>query len=355
MNGIRSLAVALFIGAVFLSGCGNEEDGSCYVWPYQNLPDPNLENIWPNEDGTSWSFEYAYRQWDWGGFRLYPDPDSVPPLPSLDEFASFLACHEIGPNPQATRGTYRLEFDGDITTESGVTAQNLTETLEARGSDVSPTPARPQLPSFLARLAIARPDLRDRVLGLVGSRQEGLLLVDPGVRHGTSGRNASPTADESCLLDAAREPMFIHGYAWRKTEEWIGTFGDVDTLLAWKFLESNLEPCHEFTHQLVPGLADDVFLHCRILRQVVFRTKAGVFNNATECLYVLDYGIWEETDFTGTPVGWSRNVDCGIVVYAPTIGPLYDYERIWPIVGEPGDPGFGDVTVSLTSWTKIEH
>jgi hypothetical protein len=350
---MRSKIVCCFVAGLMvaglLSGCG-DSDCNCPTCAYLELPDPTLENIWPNEDGTWWSYEYGYRYWGLSGSVFYPESASVPPIPPLTELAHLIDCNEPGPEPEIFSGTYRLAFDGEITTESGVTAQHLKETLDTDGQRRAAAISNPFSPVLLGRLAIARPDLAGKIKAL-GRARAGSAVPSGHEAHSgrLDGGAQTYNVSEDLLLDAAREPLLIHGYAWAKTQAWIGTYGDLDTLVAWKFLESDLEPCHEFTHRLIPEITDDVYLHCRILRNSAFETPAALFGNTIQCLYVVDYGIWAATDAHGEILGWTRDFDYGMVVYAPTVGPIYDYERCLVSAGDSDYLGIGDVALGLTA------
>jgi hypothetical protein len=224
-----------------------------------------------------------------------------------------------------THGIYRLQFDGMLTTMSGATGQNLVETFEAVPPAKPARPASAARPNaaFLARLLRARPDLQDRIAGAA------------------PGASDSPMDTPQLLL------LFLDGGAWVKSDQWIGAYGDLDTLLAWKYLESDLSPGHEFSHQLVPKIASDVFLHGRVQRRLTWNTEVGTHENALECLYLIDYGVSTATDQDGLPIGFFRDIDYGAVVYAPEVGPVYCYERVLVTVGDTLGPGLGDARLQL--------
>lgn len=341
--------------ALIASGCSDDgvtEPPCCHETP-------TIANIWPNEDQTSWSYAYEFRSWLGYGWKLYDTEEDVPPAPSLDEVLVLMIHHGIGDNPASLYGKYSLEFDGDTTTMSGVIAQNLRETLVPSGNGGSASIAdlvAPLVDPLLVRLAIARPDLRDRVLELMGPA--GKTLRERFESAGGPGCDAAVSILGD-LGQAMPEPLFIHGYAWRKTSEWIGTFGDVDTLLAWKFLDADLTPGHEFVHQLVPSLAADVYLHCRVLRRLGVRTPAGKFVGALECIYMVDYGVTQlitpEPASPGESTsGWARLFEYGNAVYIPNVGPVYSYQRMLVGAGDPPGTGYGDIQIILNDATTLE-
>ncbi len=323
------------VACLFVTGCGDDEPSR----PKDGSPVATISNIWPNDDGRAWTYACTQRTWGTWGPKTYPTEEDVPPVPTMSEIAAILGSHPIGDSPDTLLGVYRLKFQGSITTPSGVTAQYLTESLEVPGS--SPVASAPVSfeKALLARLMVARPDLRDKIAAYAGSGAASL----PGPGNHVDGKISS------VIAQAHRDPLLIHGYAWKKSDRWIGTYGDLDTLLAWKFLEAPLFWHHEFTHQLLASFMDDLFEHCRILGRSSVQTEAGLFQGALECLYVIDYGILTWTDEYGNFMGYSRLFDYGTVVYAPNVGPVYSYER-WMV--EPGDSlttGMGDLTLSLVN------
>lgn len=290
------------------------------------LPDPTLDNLWPNADGASWTYALEERIWSEGLGDLYivETPEEVPPPPTLDQVAALLEEHPHEPVTDEDEGYFILRFDGEITTDSGVTAQNLAEVVIWTPEAVGPRAATGE--ALMRRILAVRPDLRARAAEL-------------GLRA---------AARESASRDLM-EPLLLHGYAWEKTSEHIGTYGDLDQLLAWKFLESDLTIGHEFTHQLVPELADDIWLHARIIAVGTVRTPAGRFRKAVTCLYAVDYGVTQVSTQEEPLIGYARVIDYGTVSFAPAIGPVHSYERIFVSVGETGfGEGSGELEVSLT-------
>jgi hypothetical protein len=122
--------------------------------------------------------------------------------------------------------------------------------------------------------------------------------------------------------------LFLHGnVAWLKTANHIITYGDVDTLPAWKYLDSNIVPGHEFKFQLVPSLADNIYLHGRVVGKKTVVTPEGTYTNAIECEYSVDYGIGTQTDDQGKLVGHYRSIAYGTVAYVDSVGPIAETGR----------------------------
>jgi len=275
------------------------------------------------------------RDWSAPPIRTYPTAAEVPSIPSFDDVAALLGNHPIGTDPVATSGGYRLKFNGTKTTLSGVTGQNL----EASVFDLGAGSARlrtdaakvTETPGFIRALVRARPDLREKI-----------LTRWPDATRLQSAPSSSGAAE-------VYMPLFLFGYVFEKTREYIGSYGDLNLDLSWKYLEANLQPGSEFSMQLVPDLADNVFLHVRVLREVTAETALGRLPRAIQVLYLVDYGVNEETDGYGNPTGFSRAFGYGAITYAPRVGPVASYERTFVGVGEPLHPGYGDQTISIVA------
>lgn len=266
-----------------------------------------MSRLWPNEDGRTFDYAVTDRALTGGAPKLFPTPAAVPEV-TMSQVAALL-----GVPPAIEPGTgsdyaFRLRFEGDMTTQSGVRTQNLVESLP-----LVMAPLRGGEAEFLARLARARPDLRARI-----------------ARY----------APLATTLAVPAYPNFIHGYGFLKGPQWIGSYGDVDTVLAWKFLESNVSVGHTFQQQLVPSLADDVFLKARVARTLSYAVPGrGTVRNCLEVHYLIDYGIMEWADQSGTITGYTRWIDYGRVIYAPDVGPVLDEERRGAFAGTPPSPG----------------
>lgn len=292
----RWWVVAGIIVLALCAGCWNDDDGGGPIRP-------TLDSVWPNADGNAWTYALAMSARAGMGPPIYGTPEEVPSLPSWTELAELLDAAATGAPADTGTGVMRLRFDGMITTEGGAAAQYLAEEYyESTNSGL--TRRTPDLRwQFLRVLATARPDL------------SGALRVLPG----------GPAALEPTrYLDP---PLFLHGYAWEKTTERIAGYGDLNDEISWLFLESNLGAGHEFTLQLVPELADDVYLHGRIGDRRDIAVETGVYRGCIECLYVVDYGVVNLTSESGGSLGYCRPLSVGIIVYAPGVGPVYSHER----------------------------
>jgi hypothetical protein len=287
--------------------------------------------IWPHEDGSGWAYRLTSRSWDQPPPVLYPTPGDVPVL-SMDDAIRLLGTEPTGANPETSIGSYRLQFEGLVTTLSGVTRQNLKETLEQGASATAPSiiassPTAHARPAFLDLLRRARPDLAKKM-----------------------DRNAPSIATHAVATQAAAtlfRPTLLHGYAWEQTDQWIGTYGDLNQQIAWIFLTPDLRPGSELSLQLVPDLANDVFLHVRVLGWRSVETEAATFHRALDVGYLVDFGISQITDVDGNTLGYTRASLFGTIDYAVGVGPVRSYERL-QIVVDPLNRGNSDETASLT-------
>lgn len=277
----RTLGWALALVLTLSAGCNDT--------PVSPL-NPTVGALWPNEDGRAWSFSTTFRTWPPvpEGDYLYPDPDSIPPAPSLDAIVRVLDSNFTPPaGYEELAADYTLQFDGQRITRSGVTAQNLSARVEVPGD---------------------------------------------------------PTARIPFL------PVILHGGAFAKTDSWIGTYGDLDTLAAWIYLDRSLWPGHTFTYQLLRSIEDETFLHALVIPRQRVTVPAGTFDDAVEVVYLIDYGRRFQVAFDGD-FGYYRYVTFGNIVYVPGVGPAYSYERRYVPVGQDLGPGQADVTSALVSVT----
>jgi hypothetical protein len=315
---------------VVVAGCNHDTSGPSRTWtndsPGVSNIVPTIDNIWPNEDETAWSFDYNWDEDFYWSMVTYPDSNDVPPLPDWDEISDLLEMPLLGDSVISAVATYRMAFNGLRTAGGGVTAQNLEETIDILPSGAAPTVVKVSAEyEFLRRLRIARPDL--------------------AVKFSNAAQLEEPEQRIS-----ARDPLLIHGGVWEKTSRRIGTYGDVDRLLAWKFLTDELRPGSEFSHQLVPDLADDVYLHCRIERRLTVETAEGEVAKAIECLYLVDFGVSRTFSPSGNPEEYARPIIYGSVIYAPTVGPVYSHER--PLADTTDLIGISDLELILEEFDK---
>jgi hypothetical protein len=313
---------ALALSLLLLYGGCSDDSCECPVCP--GMPSPTLDNLWPNEDGNTWSYDWVLRVWDTDPFVFYEDSGDVPAVPDFDFVEELLGDESVGADADTGFGIFRLEFDGTDSTSSGAPGQNLLEKVfYEMDFDIIMVSFEEV---FLSRLAKARPDLQS--------------IVAAHITKEESYANRTSQA-----VEIANLPTLLHGGIWEKVDEYIGTYGDLDTDLAWKFLESDISTGHEFSFQLVPSIASDVFLHCKVLGQGTVETSYGTYKKAVECLYIIDYGLSSTETIDGTRY-W-RVYEYGTITYAPTVGPVLSYERRLIDTSAPDGPGHGDSTLEL--------
>ena len=316
---ITTLVALTLLAGFIIVGCSDDKS-ECPVCP--GTPSALMDNLWPNDDGNSWTYDWTQRIWEGDSWTIYENLDDVPPVPSLEYVEGLLGDESTGTDADTLCGIYRLEFEGTGRTMSGAYGQELGETVYEESTGDMMTISSQAV--FFERFIMARPDLEDAVMSRIGSLR-------------------GPT-DPAAFLTGGM-PVFLHGGIWEKTAGYIGTYGDVDTLLAWKFLESDISAGHEFIFQLVPSLASNVFLHCKVLGHSTIETGHGTYKRAVECLYIVDYGLITMETIYGTR--YSRVYDYSTITYAPGIGPVLSYERMLIDTTVPDGPGLGDNRLEL--------
>ncbi len=313
------LAVLSLLLGLVSSGC-SEDESECPVCP--GTPSPTLDNLWPDDDGNSWTYDQMKRRWETTPWTLYEDPGDVPDAPTLDYVEVRLGDLGTGTNADTMSFIFRLEFDGICVSDSGAIGQCLDETLFDEWDDDITMVSFDQ--ALLSRLLVSRPDLEHEIRSI-------------------GGVNRVPAEVEAVQI--ARASLILHGGIWEKTDDHIGTYGDIDTLLAWKYLESDISVGHEFTFQLLPSLSGEIYLHCRVLSSGTVETEYGTYKNAVKCLYLIDHGIGEMQPPSGPR--FFRVYDYGTITYAPGIGPISSYERMLIDTTVPDGPGYGDIHMEL--------
>lgn len=115
------------------------------------------------------------------------------------------------------------------------------------------------------------------------------------------------------------------GPQWRRSRDRIAIYSG--GYLQWVHLDGVLTRGHEFTVQLVPALADDIFLHVRVWRSRSFGVMGTTQAGCLECFYLIDMGIVQAVNENGEGGGFFRAYRYGIVIYAPEVGPVYCREK----------------------------
>lgn len=237
-----------------------------------------MDALWPNADGLGWTFEQHYESY--------------------------------GPNPEVVDNQFRMFFDGVVVAPNGIEAQYLRHQL--LGGPAARDAGRPAGP-FFRQLWLARPDLRERI---------------------------RRTLDAECPQYAppgSYAVMLSGEFAYRKTAGEIAAWrcNAADTR-SWLWLVSDLTLGTTFTLQLLPDLANDVFLHGRIAAIETATVPAGTFNGCVRVEYTVDYGLGECTDPNGAPLGTYRSETRGWIRYAPGVGPVETRETWIPYAEATG-------------------
>jgi hypothetical protein len=200
-----------------------------------------------------------------------------------------------------------LFFDGTTVAPNGIAAQYLRQELLS-GIAVA-TAFESAVPDpFLRQLWVARPDLRNRIIQAAADA--------PCPEY-------APSGSHTLLLDGE--------FAFRKTPDEIAAWRcNLADTRAWVWLVSDLTIGHQFTLQLVPDLATNVYLHGTIAAIEPATVPAGTFSGCYRVDYVIDYGFSNCTDANGNTVGTSRSETRGSVHYAPGAGPVKCTESFIP-------------------------
>jgi len=320
---LLTLVLASLVPSIALEGCGTTPTSAPAA--AMDVADPStselallhpgtllsprkgmIDPLWPNDDGRFWQYRVA-EVWTPIELQYYKQAADVPPAPSVWDLAARLRDESRArngglPDTPTGQGTWTLRFNGRVTTQSGAEGQNLTESLlddPLPGARASVAGAAGS--AFWSHLAAARPDLAPAVQKRLGLSASATLALDGG-------------------------PILLHGGAWEKTAEHIGTYGDLNRQIAWLYLVANVLPGSTFNLQLVPDLASDVWLHGLVLpRRLVTHPQSE--RGAVEVLYLIDYGVSQVTDAGGGSLGAIRSIEYGNVTYVPGVGPISAFER----------------------------
>lgn len=155
----------------------------------------------------------------------------------------------------------------------------------------------------------------------------------PDLRQAIEQRYAKSAGTE------VRYPMLLHPGYFMKSSTSIQTWQPDWDHPTWTYLRDELYVGATFTHQLVPELADDVFLHGTVeALDATVMTPAGNFDDAVRLRYVIDYGWSEVVEEQGNPIGRFRGETRGHVHYVPDVGPVDLLEDFLPFVEVDCDP-----------------
>lgn len=226
-----------------------------------------MADLWPNDDGIKWNYDFA----------------------GWDKNVNGIIVTTYG--PEAT-----LTLAGTTETAGG-TAQNLV------GWHSAPQGAAPtNLPPLYRNLWRARPDLRQAIEKQVIKNSEDTWA-----------------------------PLFLHEGYFKELPTKFEMWQDSWDHSTWTYMTDALHVGSKFKHQLVPELADNVFLHGTVdFDDAIVVTPAGTFTGAVKIAYELDYGESVGTDEQGQEIGLFSSASLGHVYYVPHVGPVDMEENYLP-------------------------
>ncbi len=282
-----------------LAGCGDDDKSF----------DATLDELWPDEDGRSWVYEVLVTTSEEPQDILEDPTDPLPPIREI--YTLFQDFAHAGETDVET-DVLTTAFDGEVTTDSGVTGRNLTSGYA--GSIKSA--ADP----LLALLHRHRPDLRDRL-------------------------------PSTAKLDDAHNPYGITGYCWEMSDTQIRGYGDIGTDPSWIYVDTPLKAGALFELQLVPTIAPDIWLYGLVVRQLSWTQGEETYPRAVEVFTVVDMGVQTITDEHGVVLGERHPFLCYNTVFAPGVGPVYTHE--WRMLVSDGllhepQPGTIEIEAVLT-------
>jgi len=252
------------------------------------LAQPTLDSLWPNADGTR--FAYEFRRID--------------------------LMEEVG-----IAGPAYLVLEGCHTTFGGEAQILLGEHPQ------SPTKSDrldPALPGVLSVIWRARPDLRETL----------------------TTRFAA--ADKSEYW----RPLFLHPGYFMKSTTSIQMWQDIWNHPTWTYLGGEPSVGASFTHQLLPEITDDIFLHGTVVAiDAVVTTVNGTYTNAVKVDYLVDLGISAYTDENGIELGTIHGEHTGHVIYVPGVGPVESIEEFMPFVW--ADFGTNNIPDEIDRWLGV--
>lgn len=327
----KSQITALILGSILLlaiSACNDDDDPSC---PGIQPPTPTMSNIWPHADGNTWIYDLVFQEFDMPAAETNKDAE---PIPSMEDLHADLQQSPSGEPTMTETGLYRLALDGEVTTQSGVTAQKFQETLYCDASSQNGGKSRTIQPStdpLLQIIAQVRPDLRPAL---------------------------APYLDLAAKdFQDVSVPLFLSGYTFAAEDTGYYGYGDLNTIHSWTYLDNSLDVGTEFVLQLLPGFADDLWLHGKIWSQGDLTVAGQTFENVVECMYLIDLGESSMVDEEGNFIGYFHSYTYGTIHYAAEVGPIKSLERMHlaPSSFEGGgDPYIRDYVVNLAGVLQAE-
>lgn len=180
-----------------------------------------------------------------------------------------------------------------------------------------------------------------------GGRKPGLLAsiqqARPDLRAAIEQKFAGPNKVNGWL------PFFLHTGYFMKSVPAIQMWQDTWNHPTWTYLTDEIVVGASFTHQLVPELVDDIYLHGTVVAlDAMVMTENGIYTNAVKVEYVLDYGVSNLADENGNILATIHAERNGHVHYVPGVGPVELLEEYTPFVW--ADCGNDDCPPEIGDW-----
>jgi hypothetical protein len=144
----------------------------------------------------------------------------------------------------------------------------------------------------------------------------------------------------------------------RVADDEVAGYRDAPVLRSWLYLEPDTSPGHTFRLQLVPDLADSVWLDAVVRGPADISTPAGDFPGSLRVGYVIDYGWTDAVNDSGVVLGRYRSRTHGEVFWAPGVGPVLGRETfvaradtLGPLPPADVDSAFAELR--LQSWALV--
>jgi hypothetical protein len=238
--------------------------------PAASIAQPSLDSLWPNPDGLRWDYVLTSVS------TIIPEDNFA--VPAFMQLAG--TAETAGGTAQVLLAQHELPPNGSLA-------------------------AIPVSDPLLRAVWRARPDLRP-ALAAAASR--------PGPVVGWY-------------------PLLLSWGLFMKRAENIQMWQEIWDHPTWTYLTDDLALGASFTHQLIPELAADVFLHGTVeATDATVTTAAGVFEHAVRMGYVIDYGWSALVDEQQNEIGTYRAETRGHVAYVPDVGPVDLHEDFIPLV-----------------------
>ena len=275
--------VLLTAGFAWMLGCGSGTPGESV--------EISLEDLWPHEDGRFWHYHQRIRRVAWDEDSdiyevmgpLFDTEEEVPPLQSSDEL--WEQYQRLNPPAWDHEwvGDYFLRFDGEIQHHPDEWYQVLADSVHWT-----------ETPLFAG--------------------------------HGDLPKTSSP---QFSLSGDGRDNMrggtaFLQTMRWRMSDEAIEGYYGSDFFIPWKVLEADFNLGHEFEF----STTGQAHLISRVTGLGLYWFEGQWIRDVVQVFYVYEIGIMGIIDiYDPEPYAYFRPIQCGVVYFAPGVGPVYSHCR----------------------------